>query len=421
MLPPGFPLSYQGIAVFHATERLPHLLPPSAYGSDDSYSWEVSNVFAKSWHFVGLQTDLSRPGDFLTVEICGQPIQVRNIGGNIHAVSNVCAHRHCLLTSERKGSSPKLRCQYHGWEYDASGATQRIPLAQNFAPLDRASLRIPVYRVETLGPLVFVNLDAIAPDLRTAAGDQLEPLLHGFGEGWEVVLSREFPHHVNWKIPVENTLEAYHVPAVHPETFREDPGEARSEHFLGETGSSFQTTLPFAPHSRIDAWFQRIEGRALHLLTDRAPTSAYRQHHLFPNILFSLTDMVSLLHVVRPTGSQTCTSVIYQFGRVGKSFVSRQCSRLWGRLVAGITLKILQEDFRLYTAIQRGLNSSHNPGMLGRCEERIYEFQRWLQNQSQQTTAEASCSTISDVRTAVACDCSPINPPCHLATSSIDL
>ncbi len=392
--------------MFHATERLPHLLLPDAYSSNAQFDWEISHVFSNSWHFVGLKSELSRPGDFITTEVCGLPVQVRNVAGTIHAVSNICAHRHCLLTSKRKGSSPKLSCQYHGWEYSPTGASQRIPMAQHFAPLDQTSVKIPVYRVASIGALIFVNLNSVAPDLKSFLGNSVESVGQGFDDRWEAVMSREFHHAVNWKIPIENTLEAYHVPAIHPETFRADPGEERTEHTLGESGTSMRTTLPFAPHSNLDAWFQRIEGRILGGLIGDSPTAVYQQHHVFPNVLFSFTDMVSLLHVVRPTGPQTCTSVVHQFGRTGKSVLARQASRLWGRLAAGVTLKILKEDFQLYPDIQRGLNSSQSPGMLGRCEERIHRFQRWIQNRPEENVSHDPRTKICGVESELSCGCS---------------
>ena len=379
--------------MFHATERLPHILPPQAYWSDELFAKEIRGLFRSSWHFVGVQSELARPGDFITTDICGQPVQIRNFDGSLHVVSNVCAHRHCLLTHVKTGNSPRLRCQYHGWEYDAAGSSQRIPLAQHFAPLDRTSAQLPTYRVETVGQLVFVNLDATAPDLKTFLGERYAAIRQGFGDGWEVMVSRSFDQQVNWKIPIENSLEAYHVPAIHPGTFRVDPGEERSVHHFEEHGSWFETTLPFAPHSRTDAFFQRIEGYLVRWLLNDQPTCKYRQHLVFPNNLFSFTDMVSLLHVVRPKGPRACTSVVYQFGRVGSSFVSKKCCRIWGSMASQITLAILKEDFQLFPDIQRGLDASQQAGMLGRCEERIHQFQNWVHNHLDQT--DSTSQTIS--------------------------
>ncbi|WP_010583522.1 aromatic ring-hydroxylating oxygenase subunit alpha [Schlesneria paludicola] len=379
--------------MFHATERLPHILPPQAYWSDAQFHDEIGRLFSRSWHFVGVQSQLSTPGDFITTDVCGQPIQVRNFDGVLHVVSNVCAHRHCLLSGLKSGNSPRLRCQYHGWEYDASGASQRIPLAQHFAPLDRNSVRLPIYRVESVGQLIYVNLDANAPNLSTFLGERYETIRNAFNDGWKVMVSRSFEQQVNWKIPIENSLEAYHVPAIHPETFRVDPGEDRSKHHFVDRGSWFETELPFAPHSKADALFQRVEGALVKLFLGSQPTRRYQQHLVFPNNLFSFTDMVSLLHVVRPRGPRACTSVVYQFGRTGSSYLSRKVCQLWGSMAAQITLSILKEDFQLFPDIQRGLDASQQKGMLGRCEERIHQFQHWLQNQLEQTDSTGQIAT----------------------------
>ena len=368
--------------MYLANERLPHLLPPSAYWSEDQYARESVTIFSPAWHFVAVMADLSRPGDFVTTEVCGRPIQIRNIDGQIHAVSNICAHRHCLLTSLRKGSSPKLHCQYHGWEYDASGQTRRIPSAGNFAPFERDAARLDVYRIATAGELVFVNFDSDSPDLQTSLGDSWQKICQAFGYGHLLTLRQETDLPVNWKVPIENSLEAYHVPSIHSNTLRNDPGETRSEHRLEQCGSSFHTKLPFAPHSKMDARFQKTEGMILKTLTGLTPTAIYEQHHLFPNILCSFTDMISLIHVVRPTGPETCTSIVYQFGRVGTSLPSRIVCRWWGRMAAGITQSILEEDFELFPDIQHGLKRSSHTGMLGRCEERIHHFQAWLEKQT---------------------------------------
>ena len=389
-------ISDQGGILFQAQERLPHLLAPTDYGSAESYSREVASVFSRSWHFAALKSELGKSGDFVTLDLFGHPVQVRNLNGTIHAVSNVCAHRHCLMTSQRSGCSPTIRCQYHGWEYAGTGESRRIPLAQHFAPLERTSIRIPTYRAETVGPFVFVNLDAAAPDLSTALGESKTIIEGGFDDQWELMLSREFQQPVNWKIPIENSLEAYHVPSIHPETFRNDPGEDRSTHHSHSTGSWFETTLPFAPHSKTDAVFQRWEGRLFNWLTGRPPTTRYQQHQVFPNLLFSFTDMTSLLHVIQPTGPKTCTSRVFQFGRINKTPLAYRVSRLWGKMASQITLKILQEDFGLYQDIQTGLDASRNEGMLGRCEERIYWFQRWLQDQERGPLTHRETSLIEN-------------------------
>lgn len=364
--------------MFATATGLPHVLPPSAYWSTDAYERERSALFVPGWHVVGTRGELANPGDFITTELFGHPIQVRNFDGELRGLSNVCAHRHCLLTDQPRGSSPRMGCQYHGWEYGPDGYTRRIPQSKDFAPVDREALRLPQYRVATRGQLVFVSLDVHGPELRDYLGP-LDALCESrFDGSWQLYGKWDPLYPANWKVPVENTLEAYHVATIHPATFREAPTEERSNHLLGERHTAFGTDLPFSPHSRLDAWFQRSEtwiARRLGI----SPAGKYWQHHVFPNLLFSFTDMISLCHCVIPTGPHTSRGVVRQFGRIGtRRGPRRWLAGSWGRVEAVVTRRIMAEDLALYPQIQRGLAASPHRGVLGRCEERIHAFQQYV-------------------------------------------
>lgn len=366
--------------MYASETSLPHLLPPSAYSSLEQDLLERRTLLHEAWHMIGTTEDLARPGDFLTRDLFGTPIQIRNEDGEIIAFSNVCAHRHCLLTHAARGSSPRIRCQYHGWEYDGSGRTRRIPAPKNFVPLDREVTRLTQFRAAACGGLVFVCLSPSAPALREHLGELHDLCAERFGTNWRPFLAWEPDYPANWKIPVENSLESYHVPSVHPTSFREDPGEQRSEHHLGARHTYFRTRLPFAAHSRIDAWFQRAEGWFVRRCGE-TPRGIYTQHHVFPNLLFSFTDAVSLCQCVVPTSPTTARAVVRQFGHGGGSSRWRRgLAGLWGRLSAAITRSILREDLSLFADIQRGMSASPHAGVLGRCEERIHAFQSFVRD-----------------------------------------
>ena len=362
----------------HST-RLPHVLSPDCYRSPQWYAREVEAVLQPAWHMLCSRDDLARPGDFLTCELFGVPIHLRNFDGELRALSNVCAHRHCLITDRERGHEPRMACQYHGWEYSADGRTRKIPEPKNFAPFDRDADRLQRYRLDTCGALVFVSLASDGPSLRDQLGDMYDRLAERFGENWRPFLKWNPDYGANWKVPIENTLEAYHVPFVHPLTFRENPGADRSTHVLDEEHTWFGTDLPFSPHSRIDTYFQRCEGWLTRRL-GQTPLGRYEQHHLFPTLLCSFTDVVSFVQSIVPTGAATCRAVVRQFGRVEAQsrFPWRNVAQAWGQLEAIITRRIVEEDRHLFQSIQRGLNVSQNQGVLGACEERIWKFQAWL-------------------------------------------
>jgi choline monooxygenase len=366
--------------MFVSQSRLPHLLSPSSYWCERAFEEERDTVLRKSWHVVSTKVELSKPGDFITRNLLGTLLQIRNFDGELRALSNVCAHRHAVICSDRAGNSATMKCQYHGWEYKLDGSTGRIPQPKNFAPFDAPRPCLPLYSVATAGQLVFVNLSPHALPLRAFLGeDFFMQLEEHFGDQWTLSMKWWPEYPVNWKIPVENSLEAYHVPTVHPKTFVEDPGDDRSEHVLLEHRTAFGTSLPFSPHSRVHAIFQRLEGRFMKSLGHQS-TNSYWQHHVFPNLLFSFTDAISLANCIVPTGPTSCNATVFQFGRLPRrnGTLMRFWAKLWAKLSAGITKKILVEDLKIFDSIQAGLRASHQPGTLGRCEERIHHFQRFL-------------------------------------------
>lgn len=371
--------------MFVSQARLPHLLPPSAYWSDSNFEDE-RNLLRSSWHLVCTKTELAKSGDFLTRDILGTPVQIRNFDGEFRALSNVCAHRHAIICSDRAGHSSTMKCQYHGWEYKSDGSTGKIPQPKNFVPFDAPRPCLPRYSIATAGQLVFVNLATDAVPLVEFLGeDFFSQLEEHFGEQWTLSLKWWPDYPVNWKIPIENSLEAYHVPAVHPKTFVEDPGDERSEHLLLAHRTAFGTSLPFSPHNRLQGMFQRMEGRFVRSLGYHS-TNTYWQHHVFPNLLFSFTDAISLANCVLPTGPTTCSSTVFQLGRLPRcgGTVMRFWAKLWAKLEASITKKILVEDLEIFGSIQAGLRASNQPGLLGRCEERIHRFQEYLLEQVNQ-------------------------------------
>ncbi len=367
--------------MYVSPHRLPHLLAPNRYFTPQAHEEELAHVLTQTWHVVATTRDLQRPGDFVTTDLCGTPVQIRNFKGQIVALSNVCAHRHALICSRKHGNSPTMRCQYHGWEYQSDGSTGRIPEPKNFVPFDGLRPCLPRYAVACVGQLVLVNISPNPEPIEDFFGaDFYKQLVDRFDERWVPALhfSPEYP--VNWKIPIENSLEAYHVPSVHPRTFREAPDEPRAEHQLTERHTAFGSTLPFSPHNAIDRFFQTTESRFVRWLGYEA-TQSYWQHHHFPNLLFSFTDAISLCNCVLPTGPTSSQANVFQFGRLPSrsGAMKSLVARFWAKLTAALTKRILLEDMQIFPAIQAGLIASTQAGVLGRCEERIHRFQHHLQ------------------------------------------
>lgn len=363
--------------MFLSHGRLPHLLEPPAYFAPQFLADEIATLLEGAPHCVATTTNLRRPGDFITLELLGRPIQLRNVDGVVQAYSNVCVHRHCLLTSVAKGNNSKLRCQYHGWEYAADGRTAHIPEPKNFVPIDRDADRLECFRVELCGQLVFVTLRDDGSLLAERLGENFDVLHNLFDDKWRPSWSWRTELDVNWKIPIENSLEGYHVPAVHPATFKVSPTAERTTHVLGTDWTMFQA--PYVEPTWQERFMYRVEAAALAIL-GRVPSRSYSHYHFFPSLLISSSDILSIAISVFPLGPKRTELRVEQFTYRGAnpSLPARVVSACWSRLNRFLAHKVLQEDFSIYPAIQKGLEASTHDGCLGAIEERVHCFQKYV-------------------------------------------
>lgn len=358
--------------MFIHQSQLEHLLPPEAYFSLGQYDRELDRLFRPAWYVAAAKGQLSRPGDFITLDLLGKPLIVRNFAGELRAFLNVCAHRHCKLTHQPCGRSEKLRCQYHGWEYKADGYTAHIPEARIFRPMDRETARLQSIRLEACGDLVFVALDDAAPPLADFLGPAFEQCLQWFGPTYRYATHWMTLAAANWKVLIENSVESYHVPFVHPVSFGVAPAEEICQHELGERWSIFQSDETLA-------W--RRWGQTLLVRSMGAPVTNLYTHHLsYPNLQFVHTDVVSLVIMILPTSPVTCEQRVWVFPAQGvrRNPWAALVRATMRRVAAFETRRVLAEDGAILADVQRGLEASPWRGVIGTREERVYAFQEYV-------------------------------------------
>jgi choline monooxygenase len=196
-------------------------LPSHLYTEGASFAAEKDKVFARTWQVVGHHDQAATAGDYFTTELVGEPLLiVRGNDGKLRGFYNVCRHR-AGPPAEGCGSRKLFRCGYHGWTYDLQGAlisATEIEGVQLFRAEDFALVPI---RVEEWLNFIFVNLDGDALPLRESLGD-----LPGQAEKFpfsrmKLFERRTYEMECNWKTYVDNYLEGYHLPSVHPGLNRE--------------------------------------------------------------------------------------------------------------------------------------------------------------------------------------------------------
>ena len=105
------------------------------YLDPELFELERERVFARSWVFVGHDSQVPATGDYLTTSIAGTPIiMVRAQDGCVHVLENRCAHKGSMLVSRASGSVGKFfRCPYHAWSYKLDGTPIAVPLKDGYA------------------------------------------------------------------------------------------------------------------------------------------------------------------------------------------------------------------------------------------------------------------------------------------------
>lgn len=196
----------------------PRTAPANWYVTPEIWPVERAEVFAKTWQFVAHESELAMPRAWRADNLGGYPIiLVRDEANAVHGFHNVCRHRAGPLVRDEAGiCDGALTCQYHGWRYALDG---RLRSARDFGIASDFDVReyslFPV-RVESWRGLLFADISGAAPPL---AG-LFEPLDRRLGDAdWSdlrVALRRSHVLSCNWKTYVENYLEGYHVPAMHP-------------------------------------------------------------------------------------------------------------------------------------------------------------------------------------------------------------
>jgi choline monooxygenase len=273
-------------------------LPSKYYTVPDLLAEETRSIFWLTWQIVGRSELVRDPGHYITTDLLGEPLLVvRGSDGVLRGFYNVCRHR-AGPPAAGCGSRKVFRCGYHGWTYGLDGRLLNAPEMEGVQNFSADELRLRSIQVGEWEGLVFVNLDPGAEPLIEALRELPgQAGKYRFGD-MRLRGRREYHMQCNWKVYIDNYLEGYHLPSVHPSLNRE------------LDYNSYETTL-FAKHS-LQA--SPIRGPENESTVDRRYKQAdgdlsAEYFWIFPNwMLNCYPDNVSL-NIVLPTGLETCVAI----------------------------------------------------------------------------------------------------------------
>jgi phenylpropionate dioxygenase-like ring-hydroxylating dioxygenase large terminal subunit len=169
-----------------------------------------------------MTAELKNPGDHTAIDIAGMPVLVmRGRDGEARAFLNACTHRGATLANN-PGSSLRLKCPYHGWNFDEQGNLVGVPCRQEFGNVDTENLGLKQFPARERAGFIWAVLDPNSTlDIDNFLGEYAA-LLDQFGMADWHMFGRQQYEGANWKLAFDAHLDFYHLPVLHKNTFGPD-------------------------------------------------------------------------------------------------------------------------------------------------------------------------------------------------------
>ncbi len=366
------------------------------YTEPQIFELEMQRIHERVWIYCGHESQIPKSGDYYTLQIGRQPmLMVRGSDGSISVLYNRCPHRGNMMCGDRHGNTGEFfRCSYHAWTFKHDGKLRSIPMDSAYAgtrfgkdnpdcSMKRAA------RVENYRGFVFASLSPEGASLKEFLGDAIvafDDMCDRAPEGEVEVVPNCFRviQHSNWKIFLENQLDALHPSVVHQSTGRAAHDiEKKIAKQTGNTPLSYHMLSAFATVT-IDKWdnFQTLNYPGGHsvltgymgLRPQDPDTLAYDQimkkkygqkrfeeivgvniHHVIVYPGLSVQSPLQQLRAVRPLGVDRTLTEIWHFRLKGAPEAIYRRSLAYYNLVNSPATLINADDLENFWKCHQGL------------------------------------------------------------------
>jgi choline monooxygenase len=343
--------------------RVAKTLPSKFYTSEKRFR-KLLKAFKTSWQFVGSSQEFTSAISPLKdlEKILGEPLIRVQDGESTQLLSNVCTHRGMILCQEHSDAKT-IQCPYHGRTFNRDGSLKHMPGFDDVVDFPSISDHLQSFELHTWNGFEFASMN---PNVH------LEEVLRPVQErlGWffsdlkyDPARDRDWEIDANWMLYVDNYLEGFHIPFVHPELNETLDKNGYStecfEHGVLQIGTAQDGDVCFEiPHDSIDY------GKNI---------AAY-YWWIFPNLMLNVYPWGISVNIVIPTGVDS-TSVLF------RSYVKRPDLLDKG---AGAALdKVELQDQFVVENCMKGLRSeSYKRGRYSPSHEQgVHHFHRIITNQ----------------------------------------
>jgi choline monooxygenase len=334
-------------------------IPSSWYANDSILDHEYEHVFRRTWQFVGRRSELTEQGSHIIATVGKEPIIiVRGKDDVVRAFYNVCRHRGGPLAIEN-GCSTMLQCKYHGWTYQLDGMLRGVPDFDRVELFDKKDYGLVPVLLDEWEGLLFVALEQPAANLEQVFAGVREHIRSVDLSSLKFYTRVVYEIKCNWKAYIDNYLEGYHVPLVHPEL-------VKMYNFNQYKTDTFEWySLQHAPLRADEVLYSKQvrEGGVAEAL----------YYFVFPNLMLNILPGRLQINVIQPIDANRCR-VIFDY-----YYEDITSPEALAHIKEDIRFSeaVQQEDIEICELVQRGLNSSaYDRGRFSvKRENAVYHFQ----------------------------------------------
>ena len=349
-------------------------LPGWLYHDPEFFAAEVDAFLRASPQIVCHESEIAAPGEWRSLDYVGESILViRGDDGSPRAFHNVCRHRGSRLVDGEGGCARVLRCPYHAWSYDRSGALVGVPHRAEYPGLDTAHYGLKPVALENWRGFLFVRLEeGLASVAEMMAPYDAEIAPYRFEDLRAIGRVTLRPRDLNWKTIADNYSDHLHIPVGHPGLTRlfGKSYSIEAAEWVDRMEGELRDTPSANPSERA---YQALLPRVDHLPETHQRKWLYFK--LFPCVAFDIyPDQVDFMQWL-PTGPATSRIREISYALPDDRREMRAARALNWR----INRRVNAEDTELISRVQRGMESAaYEAGPLGTSEVCLRSFARKL-------------------------------------------
>jgi phenylpropionate dioxygenase-like ring-hydroxylating dioxygenase large terminal subunit len=362
-------------------------LPPAAYTSEAWFKYEAETVMKPGWMCVAHVSQIKSPGDYVRIDLLDEPMLViRGEDGEVRVLSRVCPHRGAdimpyTMGYTDTGSAKSLVCPYHRWSFSFDGGLKGCAHMEQAAEFNKADWGLAKIRTEIFEGFVLVNLSGDAPPASEYYADLKQLLAPWNAAEMELCVEMEWDCHFNWKIMVENWMEAYHHMGSHKTTLNTVmPAETTWVDRAGE--NLVRVHLPLTPELAAQVADSMATGAKLPGFEpySNLPLERQQEWEVFTGLphfmLLTARDRLLWYRLI-PISAGECklltTTLVSRESKAAPDFAATVEAE------AKMLREFHVEDMEVNTAVQVGMHSQFAlQGRLSHMEEPLLQIQAWL-------------------------------------------